>query len=66
MVFDQMEEDEKDLYLDVLKEGVTPFDRFVARGRMEDMVDIPGPRNDIDRYFFRAISQTQQDNSTRM
>ncbi|MHA1617907.1 MAG: hypothetical protein ACTSVZ_01410 [Promethearchaeota archaeon] len=66
MVFEQMDEDEKNLYLDVLKEGTTPFDRFVARGSMEDVVDIPGPRSKIDRFMYRAIRQTCADHSTRM
>jgi hypothetical protein len=62
----EMSDDEKDLYLDVLREGTTPFDRFVARGSMADAIDIPGPRKAIDRFLFRAIKQTQQDNSTRL
>ena len=66
MVFQQMSDDEKDLYLDVLREGTTPFDRFVARGSMQDVVDIPGPRSKIDRFMFRAISQTNSDHSTRL
>ncbi len=61
-----MSDDEKDLYLDVLREGTTPFDRFVARGSMQDVVDIPGPRAKIDRFIFRAISQTNSDHSTRL
>ncbi|WP_457558183.1 hypothetical protein [Candidatus Harpocratesius sp.] len=65
-IFSEMDPDEIDLYLDVLKEGTTPFDRFVARGSMEDVVDIPGPRSKIDRFLFRAIRQTQSDHSTRM
>ncbi len=66
MAFSQMNEDEQELYLDVLRDGTTPFDRFVARGKMEDVVDIPGPRMNIDRYLFRAIRQTQADSSARM
>jgi hypothetical protein len=66
MAFDQMSQEEKDLYLDVLREGTTPFDRFVSRGTMQDSVDIPGPRKAIDRYLFRAIRQTQEDHSTRL
>lgn len=65
-IFSEMDPDEIDLYLDVLKEGTTPFDRFVARGSMQDVVDIPGPRAKIDRFLFRAIRQTQADHSTRM
>ncbi len=66
MAFSEMNDDEKELYLDVLRDGTTPFDRFVARGKMEDTVDIPGPRINIDRYLFRSIKQTQSDSSGRM
>ena len=66
MVFPQLDPDEIELYLDVLREGATPFDRFVSRGKLEDVVDIPGPRIKIDRYLFRAVRQTQSDHSTRM
>ena len=66
MAFSQMNEDEQELYLDVLRDGTTPFDRFVARGKMEDTVDIPGPRINIDRYLYRSIRQTQADSSARM
>ncbi len=61
-----MSDEEKDLYIDVLRVGTTPFDRFVARGSMQDVVDIPGPRAKIDRFMFRAISQTKSDHSTRL
>jgi hypothetical protein len=66
MAFINMSDDEKDLYLDVLREGTTPFDRFVARGKMEDTIDIPGPRRKIDRFLFRGVRQTQSDSSTRL
>jgi hypothetical protein len=66
MAFNEMSDEERDLYLDVLRDGTTPFDRFVARGKMEDVIDIPGPRKAIDRFLFRAVRQTQQDNSTRL
>lgn len=59
-------EDEKELYLDVLREGTTPFDRFVARGDIEDVIDIPTSRKIIDRTIYRAVSQTQLDQSTRL
>lgn len=66
MVFNQMDPEEMELYIEVLRDGTTPFDRFVARGSMEDVVDIPGPRSKIDRFLYRAIRQTQADHSTRM
>ena len=61
-----MDDEEQQMYYDVLKDGTTPFDRFVSRGRMQDHVDIPGPRRKIDRYLFRTIQQTQADNSARL
>ena len=66
MVFEGMDPEEIELYIDVLRDGTTPFDRFVARGSMEDVIDIPGSRKAIDRFLFRAIRQTQADSSTRM
>jgi hypothetical protein len=59
-------EEEKELYLEVLREGATPFDRFVSRGDIEDVIDIPRSRQTIDRNVFRAVQQTQLDQSTRL
>ncbi len=48
-------EDEKELYLDVLREGTfTPFDKFVSRGDLPDVIDIANPRKEIDKNIFRA------------
>lgn len=57
--------DEQMMYLDVLKEGTTPFDRFVSRGDVEDPVDIPNPRRDIDRAVMNAIKKTVADKTAR-
>ncbi|MCP4760267.1 MAG: hypothetical protein GY870_00700 [archaeon] len=65
-MFDDLTEEDKELYLDVLREGATPFDRFVSRGDIEDLIDIPNSRKLIDRTIYRAISQTQLDQSTRL
>ena len=35
-------------YIHTLKEGVTPFDRFVSHADMKDVVDIPEPRKIIE------------------
>ncbi|MCK4282571.1 MAG: hypothetical protein KAX10_10670, partial [Candidatus Lokiarchaeota archaeon] len=60
-------EDEKELYLDVLREGTfTPFDKFVSRGDLPDVIDIANPRKEIDKNIFRAIKQTNRDKSTRL
>ncbi len=60
-------EDEKELYLDVLREGIfTPFDKFVSRGDLPDVIDIANPRKEIDKNIFRAIKQTNRDKSTRL
>jgi hypothetical protein len=62
----EISSEKKKAYLEVLREGKTPFSSFVARKNMEDMVDISNPRKEIDRFIFRAIHQTQIDHSTRM
>lgn len=60
-------EDEKELYLDVLREGTfTPFDKFVSRGDLPDVIDIANPRKDIDKNIFRAIRQTHRDKFSRL
>lgn len=41
-------------HLDILKEGITPFDRFVSRGDVKDRVDIPGPRGGMDGTIIAA------------
>ncbi|MHA1820537.1 MAG: hypothetical protein ACTSU2_07320 [Promethearchaeota archaeon] len=63
---DNFSEEDKELYLEVLRDSTTPFDRFVARGDIEDVIDIPSSRKIIDRMIFRAIKQTQFDQSTRL
>jgi hypothetical protein len=62
---DQLTDEQKELYLDVLKEGTTPFDRFVSRGDVEDPVDIPNPRREIDRAVMNAIKKTTADHTAR-
>jgi hypothetical protein len=42
-------------YLDILKEGSTPFDRFVSRGDIKDPVDIPGPRGEFEQVFLSLV-----------
>jgi len=66
MSYENISEEEKELYLEVLREGTTPFDRFVSRGDIEDVIDIPRSRQTIDRNVFRAVQQTQLDQSTRL
>ena len=65
-MFEGLDDDEKELYLDVLRDGTTPFDRFVSRGDIEDVIDISSCRKIIDRTIFRAVAQTQTDTSTRL
>ncbi|MEX2682903.1 MAG: hypothetical protein Q6373_015040 [Candidatus Sigynarchaeota archaeon] len=62
---DQLTDEQKELYLDVLKEGVTAFDRFVSRGDVEDPVDIPNPRRDIDRAVMNSIKKCVADKTAR-
>lgn len=61
-----MADEDRELFLDILREGTTPFDRFVSRGDLEDVIDIPMSRSSIDRSIFRSVAQTQLDQSTRM
>lgn len=58
--------EKRKVYLDVLREGKTPFGSFVSRKNTEDVVDIANPRKEIDRFIFQAIRQIQQDHSTRL
>ncbi len=64
-MFKNLKEDEIEIYLDTLREGATPFDRFASRGDIQDPVDVPTPRKVIDNAVFRAIRQTKRDKSTR-
>jgi hypothetical protein len=66
-MFKDLSEDEKELYLDVLRDGeYAPFDNFVSRGNLPDAIDIDSPRNSIDRQVFRAIKATNRDKATRL
>jgi hypothetical protein len=65
-MYEEISDEDRELYLDILREGATPFDRFVSRGDLEDVIDIPQSRKSIDRIIFRSVSQTQLDQSTRM
>lgn len=60
-----LDEEAKMLYLDTLREGVTPFDRFVSRADMKDMVDIEEPRKLIDRTIVRLLKLISNDHTTR-
>lgn len=53
------------LYLDTLREGVTPFDRFVSRADMKDIVDVPGPRKIIDNTIKKILKMINNDHTTR-
>nr|MDO8112837.1 hypothetical protein [Candidatus Sigynarchaeota archaeon] len=50
-------EDPKKKYLDILKNGLTPFDRFVSRGDVKDHVDVPAPRGDLDARLVGAVDR---------
>ena len=60
-----MDEEQKMLYIDTLKEGVTPFDRFVSRADMKDIVDIPEPRKMIDTTITKLLKMIRNDHTTR-
>ncbi|WP_287588009.1 hypothetical protein, partial [Candidatus Borrarchaeum sp.] len=60
-----MDDDEQEMYFEVIKTTPTPFDRYVSRGDIEDVVDIPGPRMEVERGAMRAIRFTLSDQSAR-
>jgi hypothetical protein len=60
-----MNEDEQEMYFEAIKTSPTPFDRYVSRGDIEDVVDIPGPRMEVERGVMRAIRFTRSDQSAR-
>lgn len=60
-----MNEEQKMLYLDILKEGATPFDRFVSRADMKDVVDVPEPRKLIDQTIMKLLNMIHKDHTTR-
>lgn len=66
-MFKDLSPDEKDLYLDVLRDGdFAPFDNFVSRGNLPEAIDIDSPRKTIDRQIFRTLKATSRDRATRL
>jgi len=66
-MYDELSDDEKNLYIDVLKEApILPFSNFVSRGDIPDKVDISRPRSYIDREVYRLVRQTHRDRSSRL
>ncbi|MHA1132001.1 MAG: hypothetical protein ACTSQQ_14470, partial [Candidatus Helarchaeota archaeon] len=60
-----MDDEQKTMYLDVLKEGVTPFDRFVSRSDMKDIIDVPEPRKLVDSTIIKLLKMIANDHTTR-
>ncbi len=60
-----MDDEQKTMYIDVLKEGSTPFDRFVSRADMKDLVDVPEPRKLIDNAIIKLLKMIANDHTTR-
>ncbi|MHA1368884.1 MAG: hypothetical protein ACTSRA_04080, partial [Promethearchaeota archaeon] len=56
---------QKHRYLAILKEGSSPFDRFVSRGDMADLVDISRPRADVDAAVDRSVVKIFHDGRSR-
>jgi len=66
-MFKDISPDEKELYLDVLREGeFVPFSKFVSRNDLPDAIDVSNPRKEIDRSILQAIRQTDRDKFTRL
>lgn len=66
MTFEGMDQNDIYLYMDTIRDNPTPFDSFVARKNLEDVVDVDGPRKMIDRVIFKTLKQTASDHSTRL
>lgn len=49
-----------------LQENPTPFERFVARRDIKDVVDVPTPRKQIDVAVLGAIAETARDKACRL
>ena len=60
-----MNEDEQEMYFETIKTSPTPFDRYVSRGDIEDVVDIAAPRMEVERGALRAIRFTVSDTTAR-
>lgn len=52
-------------YLKILRQGLSPFDRFVSRGNIKDHVDVPNPRSAVDKRIMEMIDQTSKDRRTK-
>lgn len=50
-----------EVYLEILRKGITPFDRFVSRGDIKDRVDIPTPRGDLNERVLDAVDRIAND-----
>ncbi|MBY9004202.1 MAG: hypothetical protein KGD73_09550 [Candidatus Lokiarchaeota archaeon] len=62
-----MSDDDKEMYLDVLREApMLPFSNFVSRGDIPDRIDIARPRSYFDREVYRLVRQTSRDRSSRL
>lgn len=60
-----MDEEQKMLYIETLKEGVTPFDRFVSRADIKDLIDVSEPRKMIDTTITKLLKIIRNDHTTR-
>jgi len=60
-----LDEEQKMLYIETLKEGVTPFDRFVSRADTKDMVDVSECHKMIDTTITKLLKIIKNDHTTR-
>jgi len=66
-VYSELSDDDKEMYLDVLREApMLPFSNFVSRGDIPDKIDIARPRSYFDREVYRLVRQTSRDRSSRL
>ena len=67
IIYSELSDDDKQMYLDVLREApILPFSNFVSRGDIPDKIDIARPRSYIDREVYRLVRQTYRDRSSRL
>ncbi|MFW9993510.1 MAG: hypothetical protein ACFFD4_15810 [Candidatus Odinarchaeota archaeon] len=55
-----------EMYLDALRENISPFDRFVSRGDKPDAIDVAEPRRKATKTIERALRAVVADGTPRL
>ena len=53
------------MYIDALQEAPTPFDNYVSRSNIPDIIDIENSHKIVEREVFRALKRTIRDKVCR-